>query len=776
MLRLCVGAARRLCLLLLPALLLAGAALAQQGGQVRIRNGARVAVLELYLSPAGSNSWGSDLLGAEVLAGGGQLQLRLPGGQCVQDIRVVFANLRTEQRRAVNLCQVAELLVGDPNGPASPDANRGGSRDPAPGAASADDFVGRGRGPAPGAAPPSRSIGPGAPGSMAPPPMAMAPAPLPPRPPVASPAAPPGPLRSTLAAPEPARPVPVYNVLLDGAGGPAAQVQRNRSTQASFFVGPPEQASQLRDAATGQANPQARFNAAQDTSLLVTFECAWCAEQGMQTRRVTWRASAFRSDDAVFSFVARPDARPTPQEPLTLHFYVTGLGESFRHLVVPVTLVDQPAPGAAPLVLAQAVQGAAQPASTSDTPSEDVLLRITGSEGGFSLVTNFSPAFLAQANPTDRAVLLAASQATAAYQLGFADRAALEGLANRIYVRLRALTFGDVADRDAPVIAHNSPFLNAEDFGKAVGSLCDLGNELYSLVFRDPAANPAVAPLLAAMERTGAAGRFTLHVQSRGLYLPWQLLHPNCRQDQPQQGFWGLRWEVSSQPLERERPGGALAATPTAGAAPMLYGRYSDDSDTGRDAQQVLAGAQALADVIERVMGNAQVARTRNAFLRNMEEQRADYRLVWTYTHADGGLHDQIGQRLIFGTNNEVLPGDLDRLWRGVVSAAGTGPVLPRRPLVVLLGCETGVSPGSPFSNRSLAGQFLKLGASGVVVTESRVWADATVEFGTRLAELLQAGGKVPATLRTMRADWMQRGNPFGLVFTFYGHPQASLN
>lgn len=760
MLRICVGAARRLCLLLLPALLLAplllaGTALAQQGGQVRIRNAARVAVFELYLSPAGSNAWGADLLGSEVLAGGGQVQLRLPGGQCVQDIRVVFENGRSEQRRAVNLCQVAELLVGDP-------AAR----------ADADDVAGRGRGSAqsfaPGAAPPSRGIGPGAPSIQAPPPMAMAPAPRPP-PPAAATAT--GPLRTTMAAP-----VPVYNLLLDGPGGPSAQVQRNRATQATFFVGPPEQASQLRDAATGQLNPEARFNAAQDASLLVTFECSWCAEQGMQTRRITWRAAAFRSDDAVFSFVARPGAAPTPEEPLALHFYVTGLGESFRHLVLPVTLVDQPAPAVPQLNLAQAPGAAAAPAATSETPSEDVLLRITGPEGGFTLATNFSPAFLAKASAADLAVLQAAGQAATPYKLGFADRQVLEALANRIYVRLRALTFGDVADRDAPVIAHSSPFLNADDFGKAVGSLCDLGNELYSLLFRDPDADPAVAALLRAIERTGAAGRFTLHVQSRGLYLPWQLLHPNCQESAPQLAFWGLRWEISSQPLERERPGGSLAAIPVAGASPTLYGRYSDDSDTGRDARQVLAGAQTLNDVIKRVMGDAQVARTRNAFLRNVQEQRADYRLIWTYTHADGGLHDQVGQRLIFGTNNDVLPADLDRVWRGVVSAGGEGPVMPRRPLVVLLGCETGVSPGSPFSGRSLAGQFLKMGASGVVVTESRVWAEATVEFGTKLAELLQAGGKVPATLRAMRADWMQRGNPYGLVFTFYGHPLASLN
>ena len=764
MLRNGVTAALRRGLLLLPALLLAGAALAQTAGPLRVRNAARVAVMELYISPTGSNAWSNDLLGTNVLSGGGQVQLRLPGGQCVHDIRAVFENNRTELRRAVDLCQVAELVVGAASAQAEDDAR---------------DVAGRGRGAGPGAAPPSRGMGQTPPMAAmpAPPPAPMAvPAPMPQssvRPGAAPTAAR---ERAVATAVAPSRPVPVYNLLLDGAGGPSAQVQRNRATQATFFVGPPEQASQLRDAATGQANPQARFDAAQDTSLLVTFECSWCAEQGMQTRRITWNAARFRSDDAVFSFVARPDARPTPEEPLALHFYVTGLGESFRHLVLPVTLVDQPAPGVPQLNLAQGPAATAAPASTSETPSEDVLLRITGPEGGFTLVTNFSPAFLAKANAADRAVLQAAGKATAPYRLGFADRQVLEGLANRIYVRLRALTFGDVADRDAPVIAHNSPYLNADDFGKAVGSLCDLGNELYSLLFRDPDADPAVAALMRAIERTGAAGRFTLHVQSRGLYLPWQLLHPNCQESAPQLAFWGLRWEVSSQPLERERPGGSLAASPAAGGSPTLYGRYSDDTDTGRDARQVLAGAQTLNDVIKRVMGDAQVARTRNAFLRNVQEQRADYRLIWTYTHADGGLNDQVGQRLIFGTNNEVLPGDLDRLWRGVVSAGGDGPAMPRRPLVVLLGCETGVSPGSPFSNRSLAGQFLKLGASGVLVTESRVWAEATVEFGTRLAELLQAGGKVPATLRAMRADWMQRGNPYGLVFTFYGHPLASLN
>ncbi len=754
-------------LALLLALVLAGQALAQGSVGFRLRNASGQVVEEIYVSAPGSNAWAADLLGTEVLRIGASLEVR--AAQCVVDIRIVFASGRSETRRAVNICEQRELALAPPATEDPRDvAGRGAAsrslspaRPQAPGSAMATAPAPVMRDmPAP-AAPPVVVVPPAPPGA----------APMPPRP-GATPMIPPGAAQSAMPV---ARVQPVYNLVLDGLGGPAAQVERRRTTQARFFVGPPDAASRLLDANSRQAQPVARFDASQDTSLKVTFECSWCAGEPVQVGSVMWRAAAGRSDEAVFSFTPRPDAQPEPGVPLALHVYLSGLGESFRHLVVPVTLVDRVVPGV-PVAAAQPIQGGGAAPGGMAEATEDVQLRIISQTTGFLLQAAFSPRFLAGANEADRALLVAA-QAAQFYRMGISNADRLKEKAGQLYRRLRSLATGDASDPDAPVVNHATPFLNAADFGAVVGSLCDLGNDLYALLFRDDEADPALRGLLPAIERTAATGGYSLQVQARGLYLPWQLLHPNCGQANAQDGFWGMRFAVSSQPMERERPAGALGASPTGPSAPLLFGRYSDASDTGPDAQQVLAGATQMNDAITRVMGAApQVARTRPAFLRQVEEQRADYRLIWTYTHADSGVLERASQRLIFGTNNAVRPDDLNRIWRNVTNTAPEAVVLPRRPLVVLLGCETGASHLNPFSGESLAGMFLKLGAVGVVVTESKVWAPATVEFGTRLAERLQAGAQVPAALRELRAEWMQRGNPYGLLFTFYGHPQARLN
>ena len=89
----------------------AGAAQGQTGNPSfnLVNNGARV-VRELYATPVSQGDWGADLLGAEVVGAGARFAVRLREGPCDYDIRVVWADGQAEERRAVNLCSVADVV------------------------------------------------------------------------------------------------------------------------------------------------------------------------------------------------------------------------------------------------------------------------------------------------------------------------------------------------------------------------------------------------------------------------------------------------------------------------------------------------------------------------------------------------------------------------------------------------------------------------------------------------------------------------------------------
>ena len=78
----------------------------------RLFNRAAVAVTEVYATPAGLGNWGKNRLDLEPLAPDNRRSFSLPrDGNCIYDMRVVFADKRTMERKRVNLCRVAELPV-----------------------------------------------------------------------------------------------------------------------------------------------------------------------------------------------------------------------------------------------------------------------------------------------------------------------------------------------------------------------------------------------------------------------------------------------------------------------------------------------------------------------------------------------------------------------------------------------------------------------------------------------------------------------------------------
>jgi hypothetical protein len=76
--------------------------LVNQSGQV---------IEEFYASPSSQSSWGPDRLGDAVVQPGARFAVRLPAGECSYDLRWVLQGGQSQERRAVNMCTLADYVV-----------------------------------------------------------------------------------------------------------------------------------------------------------------------------------------------------------------------------------------------------------------------------------------------------------------------------------------------------------------------------------------------------------------------------------------------------------------------------------------------------------------------------------------------------------------------------------------------------------------------------------------------------------------------------------------
>ncbi len=89
---------------------LAGAAQAQTNDpSFRLNNRSNVTIMELYVSSSADRNWGQDHLGTNVLPPGQSFIVRLPAGQCVNDIRIVPQGSQPIERMQINTCNLTDI-------------------------------------------------------------------------------------------------------------------------------------------------------------------------------------------------------------------------------------------------------------------------------------------------------------------------------------------------------------------------------------------------------------------------------------------------------------------------------------------------------------------------------------------------------------------------------------------------------------------------------------------------------------------------------------------
>ena len=75
----------------------------------RLNNRSNTTIMEVYVSSSQDSNWGQDRLGTNVLAAGQTFIVRLPNGQCVNDLRIVVEGGQATERRNINTCELTDI-------------------------------------------------------------------------------------------------------------------------------------------------------------------------------------------------------------------------------------------------------------------------------------------------------------------------------------------------------------------------------------------------------------------------------------------------------------------------------------------------------------------------------------------------------------------------------------------------------------------------------------------------------------------------------------------
>jgi hypothetical protein len=87
-----------------------GATVAQSDTSFILINRSKMEILEFYVMSATKKQWSRDLLGSDTVAAGRQFDVRPPRDEgCIFDVKAVYADNRTDERRAQDLCELTEM-------------------------------------------------------------------------------------------------------------------------------------------------------------------------------------------------------------------------------------------------------------------------------------------------------------------------------------------------------------------------------------------------------------------------------------------------------------------------------------------------------------------------------------------------------------------------------------------------------------------------------------------------------------------------------------------
>lgn len=591
--------------------------------------------------------------------------------------------------------------------------------------------------------------------------------------------------------------LPVYNAVFSPTfpNRPAVLVDAEPSS-VRFFIGPRDQASAV-DSKNWTVDPEV-LASEDDVPLIVTMVCRFCTDLHTQNHPITYFAAKRSSTQAKFDFVPLRSKLDDPAGVGRVAFEITKNGVQTDYVVANVRVV----PAGTKRVETFGIERpmASGPARlTQPDWSQDVDLVIAVRPDGNRLQVQLIP------GSEGVAKLFGRKHVTPDGEFHSFNTGMLKDDVKRVNGELYAELYATINknDRLKSLLGVPGPtndiLLSRQDKGILLKPFFDAGVDLYRQLFVT-GADPDLGDLMEKFRTYARADTaIRVRIQSQGVYLPWQILIPSSGSDP--KDFWGFKYELSINPTGIDLSG-AYAGPLKYESGPLIFGEFrsADTKDTKKtkntkntkntenteDLVTTLAKNEAAYLQSDMKIAGILVKDSRDSFLNQLQQSRTSVQMIVTFTHGLSGsiIKDNgevtesiLGPQLQFADNEFLRAGDLNKLPSTLKLPPTEISVFGNAPLVFLNGCETGTAGFYPTTNLDFAGTFLRLGARGVIVTEAPVWTYFGYNFGISLLKQMKTGGTIPHAILAVRKENLdEANNPLGLLYTYYGGPDVTVN
>ncbi len=341
------------------------------------------------------------------------------------------------------------------------------------------------------------------------------------------------------------------------------------------------------------------------------------------------------------------------------------------------------------------------------------------------------------------------------------------------------------------IVSENSQrtlVLTQKESADVSGVLAKYGQMLYTGLFLLGPSPDDRKALLSAISRLEAAAQsapanrpLRLRVVTDRLQLPWQYLLPTGRAIAATQ-FWGMLFSLTTSRVATPAP---VVPSAAGNATRTVFARYGTSTDPS-----VPYAVKQIAQLRSLPVNDLLVVDSREALLSEaLDADRDKVAVIVAFLHASSGQSvtpgvstsatsmTAEGPGLYFSANDFLRADSLLALRTKLtpIEIVANPRYLGGGPLVILNACETGPSTLEvPFV--TLNDALFALGAQAVIVTEVAVWANLGHEVSTRLFARLGQGQKANDALTQVRREmYKQFNNPLGLLYAYYGDPEAVL-
>jgi hypothetical protein len=575
---------------------------------------------------------------------------------------------------------------------------------------------------------------------------------------------------------------PVYNAIFSPTRPQSKAVLFDeQKTQVRFSIGPQQPGSALSNE-NWTVNPRL-LTSKSNLPLEITMSCAFCNADGgrLQTRISTYFGKEKRSTEVVFDFVPLKSLVKNKNGNAQIGFEVSSRGVQYDRIMVDLQVVD-----------ASEIYGTTTAPHTDHgeasvgRPSwaREVDLTIRCSTVGNHITVQLQPGNDSVTQLFEEKHLSKSGELRVFTTNLNANE--IPNLVGRAYLHLKGSIEGNPALLQAlsgspgvraPI---TSVMMSPADGQVLLKVFFASGADLYRRIFVE-GPDTDLRDLMGKFDSfTRTDRQVRIRIETDGLYLPWQFLHPPGSVGA--EHFWGFRYELSVNPLTlaiQEPYLGPLQYK----QGPLVFGQYRDGpadevAELGNHQAKMLSTDIGIKGVI--------IANSRDQFLDALNRNRSTVQMIVTYTHALSGTvvkedqgrmivqEDAAGPRILFA-NNEFLPAqELADMRLSLPTDQRT--LFANQPLIFLNGCETGTAGFYATTNLDFPGTFLELGSRGVISTEAPVWTMFGYSFGNSILSQLKTGEPVPLIMvQTRKQFWDQSNNPLGLLYSYYGGSDVRL-